>query len=86
MSTVGQRFLLTLDADYAEPGFLSDVGLLFEGVSYLTHTTWRHTPDAPRYRLVVPLDRGVTGSEYIELSTRVMCLLGEDQFDKTPVS
>lgn len=84
-NTVDHRFLLTLDADYAGPGFLSDVGLLFEGVSYLVHTTWRHTPDAPRYRLVVPLDRGVTGSEYMELSTRVMRLLGEDQFDKTTV-
>lgn len=81
--TVEQRFFLTLDADYAEQEFPVDVELLLYDEPYLIHTTWRHTPEAPRYRLIIPLSRGVTPNEYKELTWLVMNRLGADQFDKT---
>lgn len=80
--TVEKRHLLTLDADYADADFLLDVADVLES-PYLFHTTWRHTPDTPRYRLIIPLDRAVSPSEYKELAWLVMNRLGGSYFDKT---
>lgn len=80
--TVEQRHLLTLDADYADADFMLDVAEIL-GNPYLVHTTWRHTPEAPRYRLILPLDRAVSPSEYKELAWAVMNRLGGTYFDKT---
>lgn len=82
--TVKQRHLLTLDADYADVDFLLDIAEEIEH-PYLVHTTWRHTPETPRYRLIIPLDRGVSPNEYKELAWLVMHRLGGDYFDKTTV-
>lgn len=81
--TVGQRFFLTLDADYAEPDFPMETEILLHDVPYLIHTTWRHTIEEHRYRLIIPLSRGVTPNEHKELAWIVMNRLGADQFDKT---
>lgn len=81
--TVEQRYLLTLDADYADVDFPLDAAEVLADVPYLIHTTWRHTPEAHRYRLIIPLDRGVTDREYKELSWAVMNRLGGDRFDVT---
>lgn len=85
IKTVEQRFFLTLDADYADPSFPADASLLLDGVAHLIHTTWKHlTGDyGHRYRLIIPLDRGVTPNEHKELAWMVMGQLGGDQFDKT---
>lgn len=81
--TVDQRYLLTLDADYASPDFPVDVAMLLQGVAYVIHSTWRHDSESHRYRLIVPLDRGVTSSEYETLAMAVMQALDTDQFDTT---
>lgn len=81
--SVEQRFFLTLDVDYADPEFPLDVALLLGDTPYVIHTTWRHTPDEHRYRLIIPLDRGITPNEYKELAWLMMDKLGGDQFDKT---
>lgn len=81
--TVEQRFFLTLDADYAEPDFPVEVAIQFTETPYILHTTWRHSVEAHRYRLILPLSRGVTPNEYKELAWLVMNSLGGDQFDKT---
>lgn len=81
--TVEQRFFLTLDADYADPDFPLETEILLHDVPYIIHTTWRHRSDAHRYRLIVPLSRGVTPNEHKELAWLVMDRLGGDQFDKT---
>lgn len=83
--TVEQRFFLTLDADYADPDFPMETELLLYDVPYLIHTTYRHEPDAHRYRLILPLSRGLTPNEYKELAWLMMDRLGGDQFDKTTV-
>lgn len=84
-NTIEQRFLLTLDADYADHDFSLEAALFLVGHPYLIHSTWRHTEDKPRYRLIVPLDRGVSPNEYKELAWAIMGELGGDQFDKTTV-
>lgn len=81
--TVEQRFFLTLDADYADIDFSLEVDDLFPKVPYLIHTTWRHTPEDHRYRLIMPLSRGVTPMEYKELAWAVMNRLDGKRFDPT---
>src|SRR5690606_8183064 len=80
--TVIERFLLTLDADYADGDFLLDVATLLPH-PYLVHTTWRHTAENPRYRLIIPLAEGVEPEQYRELARSVMGLLGEARFDSS---
>jgi hypothetical protein len=81
--TVEQRFFLTLDADYADVDFPFDVADVLEGVPYVIHTTWRHTPEAHRYRLIIPLSRGTEPNEYKELAWTVMNRLDGKRFDVT---
>lgn len=84
-STVEQRFFLTLDVDHADPDFPLEVGMLLNSTPYVIHTTWRHLEDGVnhRYRLIIPLDRGVTPNEHKEIAWAMMSALGGDQFDKT---
>lgn len=81
--TVEQRFFLTLDADYADEDFPLDVATVLHDTPYLIHTTWRHHPDAHRYRLIIPLDRGTEPNEYKELAWLVMNRLVGSRFDVT---
>jgi len=81
--TVEQRFFLTLDADYADVDFPLDVADILDGVPYVIHTTWRHTFEAHRYRLVIPLSRGIEPNEYKELAWTVMNRLDGKRFDVT---
>ncbi len=73
--TVISRSILTLDEDEASVGWTVDVDLVL-GCSNLRHTTKRHTPAAPRYRLIVPLSRDVTPDEYWLISNAVMDAIG----------
>jgi len=82
-ATVEQRFFLTLDADYAHEQFPLDVAVELIGIPYLIHTTWRHSPLAHRYRLIVPLSRGVDSREYKELAWTLMNRLDGKRFDPT---
>ena len=77
---VVSRAVLTLDVDSARVGFELDVRLELKSALAL-HTTWSHKADAPRWRLLVPLDRGVSPREYRTLVAAVMDALGEEQFD-----
>lgn len=81
--SVEQRFFLTLDADYADVDFPFDVAEVLSDVPYLIHTTWRHTAEAHRYRLVIPLSRGTERNEYKELAWTVMNRLDGSRFDVT---
>lgn len=73
------RSMATLDADDAEPGLLEAVRGL--GVQALLHSTWRHTLEAPRYRVVLPYRREVTAVEHAHVSRALMSALGLEQFD-----
>lgn len=73
------RSMATLDADDAEPELLEAVRGL--GVQALLHSTWRHTLEAPRYRVVLPYRREVTAAEHAHVSRVLMDVLGLEQFD-----
>ena len=76
------RSLLTLDADFATMDLLESL-TMFYGCAAAAYSTHKHTPEAPRLRLVVPLTRQVDGDEYQAVSRMLASDLGMDLFDDT---
>ena len=62
-TNVIERSMLTEDVDHPDAEFLFrySEGCRYETVLYSTHS---HTPEAPRYRLVIPFTRPVNTDEY----------------------
>lgn len=79
-SAVVSRDALALDADSADrDALLSE--LEARGWRAVAHTTYRSSPDAPRWRVLILLDRPVATDEYERLARFVMDTLGAGQFD-----
>lgn len=74
------RSILTLDMDYGTPGVWDEViaKLPYRCCVYSTH---KHTPKAPRLRLVVPLTRDVSETEYEPMARMFAKDIGIDMFD-----
>lgn len=81
--TVKERYLLTLDADFATPDFIDTMELFHSRYSWIIYSTHKHTPDKPRYRLVVPLSRPTSPDEYEAIGRKVAEDIGIDMFDDT---
>ena len=81
-SCMGDRQLVTLDADYANTDFWDTVQLLtdFACCIYSTH---KHRKETPRYRWVIPLSRPVSPDEYQAVSRKIADMVGIDLFDDT---
>jgi len=82
-NAVVSRSIVALDADSASKAFLADVGLELDGTATVAYTTWSHTPETPRWRLLVPLARDVTPPEYRLIADAMMHELGSHQFDRS---
>lgn len=80
--SIKYRTLLTLDLDYADTDFWQDFTLQYQ-VAAALYSTHKHTPDSPRYRLVLPLDRAVSAEEYEAIGRRLAGNLGMALFDPT---
>ena len=81
-SRVEYRTMVTLDADNAESDLPARVHRL--GLTALVHSTYSHTTDNPRYRVVIPLmGPGLTEEEYPRAARGLMEALGKEQFDTT---
>lgn len=76
------RSLITLDADYATMDLLESCTLLY-GCAAAVYSTHKHTMEAPRMRLIVPLSRGVSGDEYQAAARMLAADLGMELFDDT---
>lgn len=81
-TAMGNRQLITLDADYA-PNDFWDIVKLFFGNACCIYSTHKHTKEKPRLRLVIPLDRPVTPDEYQAISRKIAEEIGIDYFDDT---
>lgn len=79
---VVHRQLVTLDIDFAHSDFWDDLTLQFHNACVL-HSTHSHSPEDPRFRLIMPLSRKVDPDEYVAVSRKVAGLLGIDLFDNT---
>lgn len=80
--SVMHRQLITLDIDAGQPGLWDDFTLMYDcaAVIYSTH---KHSADAPRIRLIIPLDRVVMPDEYVAIGRRIAGEMGIEMFDNT---
>lgn len=76
------RSLLTLDIDFAGSHFWDDF-TLFNNMAAICYSTHKHTPQVPRLRLLIPLDREVSPEEYEAVARKLAEEMGIDQFDDT---
>lgn len=79
---VANRQLITLDIDFGKPGLWDDFTLVYGNAAAL-YSTHKHTPDEPRLRLIVPLDRPVFADEYVAIARRIAGVVGIEYFDDT---
>ena len=77
------RCIGALDADNigADDDFLGITRKALEGVEYFIYSTHKHSPEAPRYRIVILFDREVSEDEYPALMRMVARQIGMDFFD-----
>ena len=80
--TIVNRCLVCLDADTGDEDLRSDLKLSCP-FTYALYTTHSHTPEKPRFRIVIPLDRDVTPDEYAAISRRLADNLTLSRFDPT---
>ena len=80
--TVLCRSMLTLDMDHGTPDILEELSL-FHSHELCVYSTHKHTPEAPRLRLIFPLKRDVSEEEYPALARKVAQEIGMDLFDDT---
>ena len=81
-SSVLHRQIISLDLDFSSYEFWQEFELVYSCAACM-YSTHKHSPSAPRYRLVLPLDREVTAAEYIAISRRIAGELGINNFDDT---
>lgn len=79
---VNHRQLLTLDIDFGQIGFWEDFTDIY-GDAAAIYSTHKHSPEKPRLRLVMPIDRQVVPDEYVAIARRVASTLGIEYFDDT---
>ena len=76
------RTLATLDIDYGTSGVWDEFTLQYSCAALL-YSTHKHTPESPRYRLVIPFSRHVTPQEYEPICRRIAHDVGIELFDIT---
>lgn len=74
---------LALDADNADAGFPFYVSCLLGEFEYYLHSTYSHSAEQSRYRVIIPLAESVTGEQYTFMVEVLATMLGRDQFDMT---
>lgn len=82
VTNVKHRQLLTLDIDFGREGIWEDFTMIYD-VEALIYSTHKHTPENPRLRLIIPLDRPVCVEAYEAISRRLADHLGMECFDST---
>ena len=77
------RDVLTLDLDSIPAGGTDDVVRRVEalGCGYCIYSTRKHRPDAPRLRVLLPLDRTCTADEYEPCARRMADMIGMELAD-----
>ena len=79
--SITARSLVTLDIDYGTKETVDTVRDMLYGTAWCLYSTHSHTPEKPRYRLVMPLSREVTPDEYVPIARRIADDIGINLFD-----
>ena len=84
---IQKRSMITLDLDYCPNNILQILEnkvetkeLPFRFFVYSTHS---HTPESPRLRMIIPLNRDIEVEEYEPIATRICGKVGMEFFDAT---
>lgn len=80
--TVLCRSMLTLDMDHGTADVLDELEM-FSAHKMCIYSTHKHTPEAPRLRLIMPLKRDISEDEYPAVARKVASEIGMDMFDDT---
>ena len=80
---VKERYLITLDADSPSEDFISNLDLELGDMEYVLYSTHSHTPNNPRYRIIIPTDRVMSPDEYQAVSRRIADDIGIESFDSS---
>lgn len=81
-TNIKYRGIITLDIDDASQSFWEDFTFLF-GCAAAVYSTHKHSPEKPRYRLLIPLASPVELDEYEAIGRKIAGIIGIDQFDGT---
>ena len=84
-SNVAGRDIVTLDLDRIPAGMTEEVLKRVNGLGcgYCVYSTRKHSPQAPRLRVLLPLNRTVTADEYEPIARKLAVRLGIDMCDPT---
>ena len=84
-NNVTGRDIITLDLDNIPAGGTEDVLRRVEalGCGYCIYSTRKHSPAAPRLRVLLPLDRTVSADEYEPLARKMADYIGMELMDPT---
>ena len=75
----GSRELVTLDVDHAATSFLENYKIShYKSILYTTHS---HTPESPRFRVIIPLTHPVSVDTYNAISRLLAGEIGIEQVD-----
>ncbi len=82
-NAIDGRDILTLDLDHIPAGGTDDVLRRVDGLGcgYAVYSTRKHSPDVPRLRIILPLDRTVTADEYEPIARMAAKLIGIEMCD-----
>ena len=82
---VANRSVITLDLDDVKTTVVDVWSTItaFNDYAVAMYSTHSHTPDGPRLRLVVPMDRPVLPDEYQAVARKIAQEIGIDMFDDT---
>lgn len=80
--SISSRSLVTLDIDHATADFWPEFTLRYPCAAFM-YATHSHSPEKPRLRLIMPLDREVMVDEYEAIARAVAGSLGIELFDPT---
>lgn len=82
ITNVIHRQLITLDSDFGTTDAWEDFTFI-HGCEAVTYTTHKHCPEAPRLRIIIPLDRPVNIQEYEAIARLLADDIGMSYFDST---
>ena len=79
------RDLITLDFDNIQPGGTEEILRRVEGLGcgYCIYSTRKHSPAAPRLRILLPYDRTANADEYEPTARYIATLIGMEFADPT---
>lgn len=82
-NAIDGRDILTLDLDHIPAGATDDVLRRVDGLGcgYCIYSTRKHAPEAPRLRIILPLDRTCTADEYEPIARKAAQLIGIEMCD-----